>query len=52
MARSSAVKRFERISDLLRDLGGISAARVRFTPLPGKATERDLIRLNEKKERL
>src|SRR5260370_6148177 len=44
--------RFETIRDLLRDLGGISPGRVRFTPPPGKATERDLIRLNEKKERV
>jgi Uma2 family endonuclease len=44
--------RFETFKDFFRNLGGISPGRVRFTPPPGKATEADLIRLNEKKERL
>jgi len=38
--------RFETIADLLKDLGGISARRVRANPLPGTATEKDLIAVN------
>jgi len=44
--------RFETIADLLRDLGGISARRVRADPLPGTATEKDLIGVNEHSNRL
>src|SRR5690349_1717461 len=44
--------RFETIADLLRDLGGISARRVRADPLPGTATEKDLIAVNEHSNRL
>ena len=44
--------RFETIADLLRDLGGIAAQRVRADPLPGTATERDLIAVNEHTNRL
>ncbi len=35
------------IADLLEGLGGIPARRVLMNPLPGTATERDLIRLNQ-----
>jgi Uma2 family endonuclease len=35
------------IADLLEDLGGIPARRVLWSPTPGTATERDLIKLNE-----
>jgi Uma2 family endonuclease len=42
----------ETVEDLLQDLGGISAARVRVRPPPGQATEGDLIRLNERGNRL
>lgn len=44
--------RFETIADLLHDLGGISARRVRADPLPGTATEKDLIAVNEHTNRL
>ncbi len=44
--------RFETIADLLKDLGGISARRVRADPLPGTATEKDLIAVNEHTNRL
>jgi Uma2 family endonuclease len=44
--------RFETIADLLRDLGGISARRVRADPLPGTATEKDLIAANDHSNRL
>ena len=45
-------RRFETIADLLRQLGGIAPRRIRATPLPGTATEKDLIALNERKGRL
>ncbi len=45
-------RRFETIADLLRQLGGIAPRRIRATPLPGTATEKDLITLNERKGRL
>lgn len=43
--------RFETIADLLKELGGIAARRVRADPLPGTATERDLIAVNEHSNR-
>jgi len=45
-------RRFETIADLLRQLGGIAPRRIRANPLPGMATEKDLIALNERKGRL
>jgi Uma2 family endonuclease len=44
--------RFETIDELLDSLGGISPDRVRFDPLPGTATERDVLRLYEDHKRL
>lgn len=41
-------QRFPTIADLLRELGGISARRVRADPLPGTATEQDLIAVNDR----
>jgi Uma2 family endonuclease len=38
------------VADLLKSLGDIPAERVRWNPLPGRATERDLLRTNERKE--
>ena len=38
------------VADLLKSLGEIPAERVRWHPLPGTATERDLLRTNELKE--
>jgi Uma2 family endonuclease len=40
------------IADLLESLGGIPARRVLFKPLPGTATERDLVALSERNNRL
>ena len=37
------------LDDLLEHLGGIAASRVRFRPLPGTATEADLIEANARK---
>jgi Uma2 family endonuclease len=44
--------RFETIADLLEEFGDISPQRIRATPLPGTATERDLIDLYIRKDRL
>jgi Uma2 family endonuclease len=44
--------RFETIDELLDSLGGVSPDRVRFDPLPGTATERDVLRLYEDHKRL
>ncbi len=38
------------LADLLDDLGGIAPDRVLFRPAPGRATERDLLRINDRKE--
>ena len=35
------------IDDLLEHLGGISPSRVRFRPVPGTATEADLVGAND-----
>jgi Uma2 family endonuclease len=51
MARSSSTT-FETIEDLLENLGGIAPRRVRMEPLPGQATEEDLLRLLRKTDRL
>ena len=40
------------IADLLRDLGGISPQRIRLRPAPGRATEKDVVRIEEKEDRL
>jgi Uma2 family endonuclease len=54
MATATTVEsdRYPTIADLLESLGGIPAHRVRFHPVPGMATERDLIELNERGNRL
>ena len=46
MARAKPAPRFENIGELLEDLGGIPAERVRLAPWPGTATKRDLVRLH------
>jgi Uma2 family endonuclease len=40
------------VADLLRRLGGVPAARVRLQPLPGTATERDVIAVHDRENRL
>jgi Uma2 family endonuclease len=52
MARKKSVLRYENIGELLHDLGDIPPERVRLDPLPGQATERDLLRLNDHGSRL
>lgn len=43
--------RFTTVGDLIRELG-VPAPRVRLDPLPGTASERDLTRINDRKEGL
>jgi Uma2 family endonuclease len=50
MPRSAPAPRFETVAELLASLGDVSPWRVRLRPPPGKATERDLIKLNDRKE--
>jgi Uma2 family endonuclease len=40
------------IADLLQSLGGMSAARVRFQPVPGTATEQDVVAVHDRENRL
>jgi Uma2 family endonuclease len=40
------------VADLLNRLGGISPRRVRFTPVPGTATEKDLLAAADHEDRL
>ncbi len=40
------------IADLLKRLGGVSAARVRLAPSPGTATERDVVAVHDRENRL
>jgi Uma2 family endonuclease len=52
MPRNSAVARLDTIAQLLEQLGNISPQRVRLNPPPGRATERDLIKLHDRTNRL
>jgi Uma2 family endonuclease len=40
------------IADLLQELGDISPRRIRLVPAPGRATEKDVIRIEAKENRL
>jgi Uma2 family endonuclease len=40
------------LADLLADLGGIGAERIRLRPPPGTATEKDLLRIHREEDRL
>jgi Uma2 family endonuclease len=51
MPRATSLQ-FETFADVLEQLGDIAPSRVRLKPPPGKATERDLIRLNDHTDRL
>ena len=44
--------RIDTLADLLRGLGGIPAERVRFRPAPGTATERDVVEVERRENRL
>jgi Uma2 family endonuclease len=52
MSRSAVRPSFETLADVLEQLGGIDPSRVRGDVLPGRGTERDLIRLHERTGRL
>jgi Uma2 family endonuclease len=49
---ATAVPLFVTLDDVLEHLGGVNPKRVRLVPSPGKATEKDLLKLNRRKERL
>jgi Uma2 family endonuclease len=51
MSTLTRKSRFATVAELIRELG-VPAYRIRMTPLPGTATERDLLRINDRKERL
>ncbi len=40
------------LADLLRSLGGVSADRIRFSPLPGTATSDDVAAIEQHENRL
>lgn len=50
IATTSSLDSVQTLEDLLIQLGGIDPSRVRFRPLPGTATENDLIELNDRKQ--
>jgi Uma2 family endonuclease len=52
MAAATNTVRPETLADLLKELGNISPRRVRLNPLPGKATEKDLLKLQRRTNRL
>src|SRR5262245_19312535 len=52
MPRASTVAEFETMGDLLERLGNVAPKRVRLKPPPGKATERDLLRIHARTDRL
>jgi Uma2 family endonuclease len=45
-------QRFETMADALDQLGDVAPHRVRLSPPPGQATERDLLRIHAKSDRL
>jgi Uma2 family endonuclease len=52
MPKTSPTPRFETMADLLDQLGGIPPNRVRMDPIPGTATERDILKLQRRTDRL
>ncbi|MFM9964564.1 MAG: Uma2 family endonuclease [Planctomycetaceae bacterium] len=49
---STAFAEVETFADLFKELGGISPSRVRFRPTPGRATEKDVLRIEASENRL
>lgn len=49
---STAFAEVETFADLFEQLGGISPSRVRFRPTPGRATEKDVLRIEASENRL
>src|SRR5271166_1873712 len=52
LRRGARPPRFEYLGDIVRSLGNISPKRIRFHPLPGKATIRDLVCILDNQDRL
>ena len=52
MPRQSPASALETVADLFERLGDIPAHRIRLNPRPGTATERDLIRIHDRTDRL
>jgi Uma2 family endonuclease len=48
--RKNGTVTYTNFGELLHALGDIPPSRIRLTPPPGQATERDLLRLNERKD--
>ncbi len=44
--------RYETVADLLKQLGGVPAARIRMNPTPGTATEKDVTKIHDREGRL
>jgi Uma2 family endonuclease len=51
VARSKKLP-YETMADLLEQLGGINPKRIRMSPLPGTATEKDVIAIHDRTNRL
>ena len=49
---ATAFAEAQTFADLLEELGGISPSRVRFRPAPGRATEKDVVRIEASENRL
>ncbi len=39
---------YQTVADLLKQLGGVPASRVRMVPTPGTATEKDVVRIHDR----
>jgi Uma2 family endonuclease len=52
MARAKALAGLENFGELLEQLGGISPRRIRLDPLPGTATEKDLLKILDRTNRI
>ena len=51
MTRTTRLPKDWKIADLLQHLGDIDPKRIRLDPPPGRATVRDLIRVNDRQDR-
>ena len=49
---STAIAEVQTFADVLEELGGISPSRIRMQPAPGRATEKDVIRIEASENRL
>ena len=52
MTHSSTAPRYENVAQLLEQLGDVDPARIRLNPPPGKATEKNLLELHGRTDRL